>query len=203
MLVTKITTHIQDAKNRLLEQYKGRPLIAGFYDAFNRQVQEIEDTFFALDAGRQLWNGTTSPAIGQQLDNIGEIVGIKRNGLPDAEYLLFIFGKIAENNSDTTIPTILNIIGYVFQAQQVVLQEVFPAGVSIQVIGTPIPPSLYQTAANLVSAALGAGINLVFVGGSPNVNVFRFEGPGVVGAINGFGDLNDPSIGGVFTGLII
>jgi hypothetical protein len=58
-------------------------------------------------------------------------------------------------------------------------------------------------AANLVKASLGAGINLVFAGASPSTKVFRFQGPGVVGANNGFTGLMDPSVGGVFVGLII
>lgn len=202
MLAPLINNHVQQALARLLQQYKQRPLLAALITSLVVQIQDLENAIFALDAGRQLWNGTNTPAVGMQLDEIGTIVGISRNGLDDATYLLFIFGKIAENFSDTTTSTILNVIGYVFQAQQVIVQDIYPAGISVQVIGTPISPSLYLTAANLVQQSLGAGINLVFVGGSPSQNVFRFDGPGIVGAINGYSDLNNPSIGGDFVGLI-
>ena len=201
MLAPKITTHIQDALNRLLEQYKGRPLIAGFYTSFVEQIQDLEDAIFALDAGRQLYNGTSTPSFGEQLDQIGTIVGISRNGLSDAEYLLFIFGKIAENFSDSTIPTILNVIGYVFQAPQVKIQELYPAGIAIEVLGSPIDPSLYPIAIGLVQAALGAGIELVFSAVAPTTNVFRFFASDTTAA-NGFGDVNVPGSGGVFIGLI-
>lgn len=201
MLATQIQTHIADALNRLMQQYRGQPNIAGLYTSFVQQIQDLENAIFALDAGRQLFDGASSPAVGQQLDEIGTIVGISRNGLSDAEYLLFIFGKIAENFSDTTIPTILNIIGYVFQAEQVLLQEIYPAGIAIQMIGSPINPSLYVIAKSLVQSALGAGIGIVFAGASPNLNVFRFEAPDTT-AINGFGDVNNPSVGGIFIGLI-
>lgn len=199
--VTQITTHVQDALNRLMQQYKNKENIAKFYTAFIEQVQKLENATFVLDAGRQLFDGTVTPAIGAQLDVIGEIVGIQRNGLQDDEYILFIFGKIAENFSDTTVPTIVNIISYVFQAQQVKIQEIYPAGIAIQVLGTPIEPRLYPIAVNLIQTALGAGINLVFTGASPTVNVFRFYAPDT-GPNNGFGDVGNPATGGVFIGLI-
>jgi hypothetical protein len=201
MITTQITDHVQQALARLLQQYRGRTLVTGLYTSLVDQIQDLENALFALDAGRQIWNGTGSPAIGEQLDQLGTIIGIGRNGLSDAEYLLFLFGKIAENFSDTTIPTILNVVAYVFQAESVSLVELFPAGIGLGVIGSPIPESLYQVAAGLIQAALGAGIQLVFTAASPSTNVFRMYAPGE-GEENGFGDINNPAIGGGFIGLI-
>lgn len=197
MLATEINDHVQQALARFIQQYKGRPLTAGLMTAFVDQIQDLEDAIYGLDSERQLAN-----AIGQQLDGLGEIIGIKRNGLDDATYLLFLYGKIAENYSDTTINSIINIINFVFQAQVVLMQEVFPAGLSIQVAGTPLNPALFNIAVALVQAAMGAGILLVFIGGSSTVNIFRFFGPGVDGAINGFGDLFNPGVGGGFVSIL-
>lgn len=197
MLVTEITTHVEDALARFLQQYQGKVLIQGMTGAIVQQIQDLENGIYPIDAGRQIFN-----AVGTQLDNLGTIVGISRNGLSDAEYLLFIYGKIAENFSDTTITSILNIIQSLFRAQSLIFQEVYPAGVSVQVLGTPLDPSLYPVAITLVKESLGAGISLIFIGGSPTVNVFRFDGPGIVGAENGFGSLTDPTIGGGFVGII-
>jgi len=201
-IVTKITTHVIDAEGRLLQQYKGRPRVQGLLGATVTQIQDLEDAIFAVDAARQLWNGTSVPAVGAQLDAIGDIVGIKRNGLSDAEYILFIFGKIAENYSDTTIPTIGAIIGYLFQGTSVLIQNYYPASISFEVGGSTIPPTLYALARNLVQAALGAGIRLAFGAVSTHDRIFRFAGPGVDGALNGFPDSNVPGSGGVFVGLI-
>lgn len=201
MIVPKITTHSQDVLNRLMQQYRDKPKIEGFYGAFAEQIQDLENAIYELDAGRQVFDGVMSPAVGVQLDQIGTIVGIQRNGLSDAEYLLFIFGKIAENFSDTTIPTILNILGYVFQAEKVLLQEVYPAGIAIQMLGAPIAPSLYPIAVSLAQAALGAGIGIVFSAASNTTSVFRFDAPDTTAA-NGFGDATDSSVGGIFIGLI-
>ena len=202
MLVTQITTHVSDALGRLLQQYQGKPRMMSLISGPAQQIQDLENAIFALDAGRQLWNGTTSPAVGAQLDGIGQLVGIERNGLTDAQYILFIFGKIAENFSDTTVQTILNVIGYLFQAQTLVVQEIYPAGIAFEVFGSSIPPSLWPTANSLIQAALGEGIQLVFGAASSSTNVFRFAAPNVTGQNNGFSSVNDPSEGGGFIGLI-
>lgn len=200
MLAPEITNHIQQALARLMYQYQGLPRIQGFYAGFVQQVQDLEDAIFNLDAQRQLWDGTSTPAFGKQLDNIGTIVGISRNGLPDDEYLLFIFGKIAENNSDDTLAAVLSVIGYIFQAEQTLVQEIFPAALCVEVLNPAIPQRLYSIAVSLVQNALGAGIKLI-ISSWTNTNVFRFAGSGV-GPQNGFGDVNTPGSGGVFVGLI-
>lgn len=200
MLATKINTHVKDALNRLLEQYKNRPLLNGFLTSLIQQIQDLEDAIFAMDEGRQLWNGTTTPAVGAQLDKLGEIVGIQRNGLPDNEYILFLFGKVAENFSDTTIPTILTIFGYLFQTE-VFLQELYPAGIGLEAFGTPIPENLWKTAEDIVQQALGAGIQIRYSAISKTKRVFRFAGPNTTGQLNGYGTVSDPSQGGLYIGL--
>lgn len=201
MLATIINNHVQQALGRLLAQYQGRPLIAGLYTAIVTQIQDIENATFAIDAGRQIWNGTSTPAVGQALDDIGTIVGVSRNGLNDQQYILLIFGKIAENFSDDTVESVLSVVGYVFQAQQVITQEIYPAGMDITVLVPAIPASLFNLAKNLVQNTLGAGIKLV-VSESGVTGTFRYAGPGVSGAVNGYGDVNTPGSGGVYAGVI-
>jgi hypothetical protein len=199
MLAVEITNHVELALARLLTQYQDQPNFAALLTVLVQEIQNIESqALYPLDAARQIFN-----AVGQQLDYLGTIVGISRNGLSDAEYLLFIYGTIASNNSDSTIPSVLNIIINLFQAQVLLLQEIYPAGISVQVIGTALDPSLYPVAIELVKNALGAGIDLIFIGGTANTNVFRFDGMGVNPLKSGFGDLNDPTIGGGFVGLIL
>lgn len=201
MLATEITNHVQQALGRLLQQYQGRPLIAGFYTALVNQIQDLEDAVFDLDSGRQIWDGTSTPAYGAQLDGIGEIVGISRNGLDDQQYILLIFGKIAENFSQDTANDVVSVIQYLFQAEQILMQEIYPAGLFIDILNPALPSSLFAIAKTLVQNAVGAGIQVVMAEQN-TVNVFRFAGPGVSGALNGFGDATVANTGGVFTGLI-
>ena len=194
MLATEITNHVQQALDRLLQQYKGRPRITGFYTALVEQIQDLESATYSLNDGRQIFDGTNTPAIGAQLDAIGTIVGVSRNGLDDQQYILLIFGKNAENFSDDTAEAVLSVIQYVFQAEQVLLQEIYPAGLYISVLNPAIPQSLFAVAQNLVQNSIGAGIKLV-LSSSETTAAFRFAGPGVSGAVNGFDN-------GVFVGLI-
>src|SRR5271166_5121103 len=117
MIVTEITNHVQQALNRLLEQYKGKPGIAALITALVTQIQDLENGFYPIDQLRQL-----AYAYGQQLDNLGTVIGFERNGLPDNEYFVLLLGTIAENNSDTTIPTMLHIVETVFQATTVFIK---------------------------------------------------------------------------------
>jgi hypothetical protein len=201
MLVQKITTHVKDGLDRLAEQYKNRPKIVAIHTSLYEQVQELEDAIFSIDEGRQIWNGTGTPSFGIQLDHLGEIVGISRNGLPDAEYLLFLFGKISENFSDTTLDAVLSVVGYLFQADQVISSECPPSGMIIEAFGSNIPEYLYPVAKLLIKSSMGAGIELVFASASPDEDIFSCDGENTNDS-NGCSDLDDPLSGGKFIGTI-
>lgn len=194
MLATEITNHVQQALARLMQQYKGLPNLTAFITALVDQVQDLEDALFSLNDGRQLYNGN---AQGAQLDGIGDIVGIKRNGLSDAEYLVFILGTIAENNSDTTLSIILSILTLLLDTQTVLLFELFPAGIAFQVQGATLDSALWPVVANIVQSSLGAAIELCFIS-QFDANSFAFDGGPFPGL--GFDDLTDPGHGGEFVG---
>lgn len=197
MLATKITDHVQQALARLLEQYKRKPNIAAFYTAFIQQIQDEEDAIFALDETRQLYNGTTYPAVGAQLDGIGEIVGIDRNGLSDAEYLIFILGKIATNFSDATPPTVESITDTFFRPEQLVMHEFYPAEVDFEMAGVLLGPALWPIVFPLIQKSLGAGIKLGFVSVYDETNGFVIGDDFGNGDGGGFGDDLNPSVGGL------
>ena len=205
MLVTKDNNHVQEALDRLLQQYKGLPLMTGLITAFVQQIQALENAAYPINEGRQLWNGTTYPAIGAQLDGIGSLVGISRNGLDDAEYLVFILGTIAENFSDTTLPTITNIINIFFEPQQMVVSENWPAELGVGIAGSSLDPSLYLTVAKIIQASMGAGIKLGYIATFPNTKAFKYSnalgGPSFVGAA-GYDNATSPGAGGAYAGVI-
>lgn len=205
MLITPITDQVAQALKRLLTQYQQQPRITALITALVQQLQELDDAGFPVNDGRQLWNGTTYPAVGAQLDGIGELVGIQRNGLSDAEYLIFILGTIAENFSDTTITTITNIVQIFFQPLQLLSFENFPAEVAFQVAGSNLDPSLFVTVADAIQASLGAGIRLGYISTFSNTNAFKLGSalpfPILTGSA-GFGDATSPGTGGELAGVI-
>lgn len=220
MLATEITTHIADALARMLQQYKAIPpqfnlpitsvpnttipvsRFSSLIVVNADQFQDLENATFSLDAGRQLFNGTIYPAVGAQLDGIGELVGISRNGLIDAEYLVFILGTIAENYSDTTIAAVTNVVTLLFQVSTVISLEFFPAEMAFELPkSSPLQAFLYPIVSNIVQKTLGAGIGLGFLALYPTLPFqFTYVGGPKVGG--GFGSTLDPSAGGGFAGNI-
>lgn len=194
MLTTKITTHVIDCLNRLMEQYKNQPNFAAILTAFVDQIQDLENAIFDLDAGRQLYN-----AVGVQLDQLGTLVGISRNGLDDAQYLLFILGKIGENFSDGTISRTTAIYQILLNATQAMEQDLYPAGAGFAAGGT-IDQSLVGIVWNMVQQSLGAGIRLEFLETFDPNEAFAFDGDPA--HTLGWGDATDASVGGKFATLL-
>lgn len=206
MLATEITNHVAQALARLMQQYKGAPNLEAILTALIVQIQDLEDAIFDLDEGRQLYNGTTYPAIGAQLDGIGDLVGAPRSGLTDEEYLFLILGTIAKNTSDTTISAVQNVIQFLFQPEGFHLYEVFPAAVGFDFSTTPVDESFFSLLIEIIKQSLGAGISLDYVVQYSATNPFAFVD--VYGILpdfpngNGFDDLLVPGQGGLFAELI-
>ncbi len=199
MLVPLDTTHVEEALSQLLQQYQGQPRLESLLTALVNQIQDLEDASYPLNAGRQL-----AFAVGQQLDGLGEIIGLPRNGLDDDTYRIFLIGTIAKNFSDSTIKSITTILLLLLDPAFLLVFETFPAGVSVQFGGSTRDPSLYNLIAQLAQEALGATITLTFVSEIDPVNPFRFlktpTQPGPQGG--GFDDALNPGAGGKWAGVI-
>lgn len=198
MIVTKINNHVQQALARLLQQYQGLPLLSGFLTALIAQIQNLEDAIYPLDALRQLQN-----AYGQQLDNLGQIIGLSRNGMPDNEYFILLLGTIAEDNSDTTAPALLYIVQTVFQAANVFIKDpnspggeqpdpslVNAARVAFCVQNPSSPASLDTVIQQIIQNSIGAGISLVYLSTFTGATAVCAAGP--QSWVGGCSDLNNP-----------
>jgi|WetSurMetagenome_2_1015567.scaffolds.fasta_scaffold179602_2 hypothetical protein len=204
MIVNQITNHVQIALDRLIQQYKGRPNLEGLLTAFVTQIQDLENAIYPIDQYRQLMF-----AYGQQLDNLGEIIGLKRNGLADNEYLVLLLGTIAENNSDTTAPVLLYIVKTVFQATNVFIKdpnsitnknESLSAQVAFGVGSPQTGSSLYILAEQIIKNSVAAGVAITYLSKFNATNAFAMAGPQPW--VQGFSSLAAPTIGGQFASLI-
>lgn len=214
MLVSLITDHVAQALGRLMQQYRDLatpypvPLLATTPSAtvassasvapliaITDQMQALENAIFGLSEGRFLFDGVSYPAFGAQLDGIGTLVGIARNGLSDAEYLIFILGTIIANNSDATVAAVTTVLTLLFQVPTTIAYEFFPAEMAFQVPEGPLQESLYATVANIVISALGAGIGLGFITVYPDPT-FQFSAAGGAAVGGGFGSVTQSGGGG-------
>ncbi len=193
MSIVKITDHIIAAKKRLLEQYKGKARMEALIEALVTPVQPLEDAFFQLLEERYL-----ETSVGFQLDRLGDIVGISRDGLNDDQYRLRIRARIFVNVSNGEPETLILVYKLLTLSNLVILEELFPAAAGLMCDGPDIPdPEDVQFIADLMEAAALAGVRIDFLGVFDEANPFAFDGT-VLPLGDGFGDTGNPATGGLF-----
>lgn len=196
--LSRINNHKEQARNRLLEQYKRKFVIEKYLDILvGCPIQDLEDAYFTLF--EQLNINTVS---GDQLDQIGDIVGQPRLGLKDDEYRISIKGRIGVNNSKGTIDNIIQIWKFMSGADNIIVTENFPAEVEIST-DVPISSTLLELAISFIEQVIGAGIGFGGVVIFDPSNAFAFESSPDDPRTGGFGDLDDPFAGGKLASFLI
>lgn len=180
MSVSPISNHVTEALSRLVTQYRGKPFVEGLITGLVTPIQDIENGIQDLDNLRSVFT-----AQGVQLDGIGSIVGISRDGLSDVEYQIFILGKIGENTSNTTIKAVLHVFTILMGTTATREFELYPAQVAFQALTslTGVSSSLYPTIASMVQMSLGAGIGLSFLAIADPANPFTCDAGGGCGSL--------------------
>jgi hypothetical protein len=158
MRVTQITTHEQDALNRLIYQYKGKVNLKNLIkDLSTTQIQEIENAAIELYSRLNI-----DDSEGVQLNKIGEIVGQPRNGLSDTTYRIFLKAKIAVNVSEGDIEQVISVWKLMTGSSIVSLLEAYPAEVDLY-YDVPLDDSVKDLAFALIQDVVGAGISVGFI----------------------------------------
>lgn len=184
-------TQVPPSIDRLLYQYEDSPNFVALLNALLTQATDLFDSRVQLQLERSL-----ETAIGTQLDGIGAIVGIDRPfGETDDRYRWIVRVKIMINNTDMTIDNTLNLVSYILGGTKVIytlLNNLAPR--------FEIARELTQTESDLVhlipsplgiAPAIGVVIN-------PVETFSFFDDP----TGKGFGDLNNPAVGGNFASLV-
>lgn len=150
---------------------------------------QFEDIDFAAAQIRFLLDFAKN--FGVNLDIVGAIIGIRRQGLSDDDYkiLLDIIANDAKPGAINIIKTFKRLIG----SSVVTLQELFPAAYLLTA-DSPSPIIDEIIIKNIIQSITPEGIRvfLVMVPADP----FRFD----IGS--GFGNALDPLVGGKFAELI-
>jgi len=187
-MIAQETSHKAKAVERLIQQYKNSPKLIGIINALGDQAQSAEDGLYTLFG---LLDIDTSE--GEQLDGIGSIVGIARQGYSDPTYRILIKGKIAENTSTGTAEDIIQIYNILTSGTSSFLGELQPARIFITGNGS-IAAGLEQLVETMTKNATAGGVALDYIGFHNGEDAFSFAG----GDGLGFGDVNDAGIGGEF-----
>jgi len=188
MAITEITNYDEIARDRMLQQFKQvcAPQLDGLVQMFVGEVQEIETVLFQLILER-----TVTVAVGAQLDIIGNIVGIDREGRSDADYRAAIFVQIQVNNTGGQEAALAALLENLVNPTTIDIQEVFPAGLDVAIDETGVPLSTIQ----LLRKAIAATVSIQFSQVDPGETPFAFSGSAFG---DGFGNLVTPTDGGVF-----
>lgn len=190
MSLTFISNHVQKARNRILSQYKGKQRIQDTIDAFVAEVQALEDAFEDIHLERGIETAT-----GATLDKIGSIVGLERTpGDSDDDYRYMIKSKVVQNLNEGTPEEVIAAAKFFLGATFLAYIEVYPAEVDIYSSET-LDPEIASAVRTQIERFLPASVSLGVLGTVDPEKSFIFDG-GL-----GFGDTNDPEVGGLLAGI--
>lgn len=190
-----VSNHVQQAIDRLLEQYKDKPNIDGLLTALVEQIQDLEsalqDTYDYTDV---------QTAIGATLDLVGEIVGQARLGFDDDFYRSILLAKVGENVSQGDRERVVQIAKLLTGASLVYLQEYYPGGFGISV-DVPVAANLINFFYDKLDKVDPVAVRLEAIISFDADEAFAFAGG--PGNALGFGSTTDILLGGKFAYLNI
>ena len=201
-----IDDHVSRAQALILEQFEHRhdgsksntTNLKSTLATFVSPLQELEYVLQDTIAGRFLTN-----AIGNQLDSIGELVGIPREiGESDDDYRAGINLKIAVNNSSGEAEILLAVSRRLTQGDTIVLRESFPGTVVIYTNG--LPAFTVSDISSRLDNVAAAGVRVLVVANARN-KPFRYSeaGLGVPAYGDGYSELGyTPEVGGSWSELL-
>lgn len=195
MSVTQINDHIVQALNRVLEQYKESPRLQFMLSTSVQQVQDLEDAL--IDLLDKTWINT---AEGAQLDQLGLLLNVTRGGFSDAVYRTRLNAAIVRYTSSGRPEQVISAIRLLSQADQIILEELFPADIRVTAVGAVSPAGTLEELKAGIKGSMAAGVSysaLVISSATP----FVFDGDPYPGG-QGFGDVNDPLVGGNFAEIL-
>lgn len=118
--------HPSIPQQTLLDQFKNKVNINKFFNSINASIQEIEHVLFDLIQQRSLFTAT-----GVQLDLIGDLLGIERNGRTDEDYRKVLIVQTRVNTSGGTPEDIIFVAQQLSDATIINLTETFPAIINL------------------------------------------------------------------------
>ena len=191
MQAERITTHNEDALERIIGQYRNSDRLKGIVTALCRQTQSLED------AGDTLFGRLDIDTISDTLLNkIGKIVGQERLGFSNDIYRILIYTRIAINISGGIPENIIDIFHILTQCDKTDFRELYPASIQIMA-DCEINGDLTPYIKNAISTALPACVSLAHIGYFDQENAFTFDSvSGNIDTLHGFGDINDSLKGG-------
>jgi hypothetical protein len=187
----QVTDHTPRGLARLATQFQGQPQLAALLSAFLDEVQAAEDALWTMVSGFVI-----GAATGVQLDTIGAILGMPRNGLDDPTYTLYLRAQMLILVSAGEVETLLQIFRLT-SGGAVTAQESTIAAVLVTIGQATTSSGATQAAILRRAAAAGVQVSLEWLNDTAD-NTFSFlEDPTGLGFDDGTGH-----VGGVFASIL-
>ena len=194
MCTNHISDHVSRAQSRTLQQYKGTK-VAEFITAIGERTQEMENHLCSMEHLDIL-----DACEGQQLDECGSEYNLPRRGWSDDQYRIALKAQIGKTYSQGTIEDVILLWGLLSGAKDIQIVEKEPCAVEL-FSDSLLIEGLEQFAKDLFKDVLPGGVRIDIT--YYRVFPFAFEYSPEDPETGGFGDNNDPSVGGNFSTLIV
>lgn len=191
-MIIRIDSHVVDAINRLIEQYRESEDLHKIIEAFVQQIQFLEDA--AYEFRNRL---DPNELEGELLDRFGVIVDQDRLGLEDDFYRLLLLAKIGINVSEGEAERIITVFKLLTRATHVHYMNLGGGEIELATDGT-LDESFINFVFDLMQRTVAAGVRIdEFIFHDADAP-FSFDGPNVSVPSAGFGTVADANIGGKF-----
>lgn len=182
----------------LLTQFRWKPRIEGLLQAFIAESQETENMLNALYRAFSL-----ADAVGDQLDLLGSLLQVPREGWPDAVYRTRLRVEILILASNGTPEDLLGIIvAAISPGVEFTYEEQYPGSVVVEIVDA-VPEFLPPEVLRFLNRARDVGVRIGLVHTTTDAaNSFTFA-VGLTEEVDvnrGFGDTADATVGGLLAG---
>lgn len=124
------TAHLEQGRDRLLHQFKGKPRLEALLGIYLGKLQEVELVLWQLLVER-----TVSTALGVSLTTLARKVGVERGGWQDSELRRLIRAEIrvlkSSGNAEDLLGIVRTFLGREVGEQLAVLDFSYPAELAV------------------------------------------------------------------------
>lgn len=195
MSLTPLASHTARAISRLTTQFKDKVNIQAIVSILCDELDELEAAYFQL-----LNNRALDAAVGQNLDNLGDVLGLPRGGRGDDEYRADLRVQIAINTSNGTYSNFLQLAKIALD-RDITVDEIFPAGLRVTVEGDA-PDALAVRSLRRLAPVTVFPVEVITW--DSEVDLFSFstlDGPQDDPTGEGFSSTDTPTAGGVMVSI--
>lgn len=191
MIPTKNTKHVTEARELIIDQFRGRRVIQGILDAVVGETQALEDATFDVIMKRLLTDATDA-----QLDSLGDLVGEPRLARDDDPYRAAILLRIRVNRSQGKAEDIIQTAA-IYTDNDFAYVEIYPAGFYVSAFDIEAA-AIFRRMLGQAKAAGTRGV-LVSSDWSADENFVYGSVYGTVSNAKGFGSVYTSDIVSKFT----